>query len=126
MIEASDIILEILDARDPIGCRNKEIEALIQSYSQEKKIILVVNKIDLVPIENAEAWLTYLRREYATVLFKANTQNQSDRLGGSTLFKKSFTDNKEMVEQMLNSNKAMGADNLLQLIKNYSKKEGIK
>ena len=29
VIEASDIILEILDARDPLGCRNKDIEALI-------------------------------------------------------------------------------------------------
>ena len=29
VIEASDIILEILDAIDPLGCRNKEIEALI-------------------------------------------------------------------------------------------------
>jgi nuclear GTP-binding protein len=27
---------------------------------------------------------------------------------------------------MLSSNKAVGADNLLQLIKNYSKKDGIK
>jgi nuclear GTP-binding protein len=50
VIEASDIILEILDARDPQGCRNKEIEALIQSMPGEKKIILVVNKIDLVPM----------------------------------------------------------------------------
>lgn len=40
----------------------------------EKKIILVLNKIDLVPHGNADAWLTYLRREFATVLFKANTQ----------------------------------------------------
>lgn len=31
-----------------------------------------------------------------------------------------------MVEQMLSSSKAVGADNLLQLIKNYSKKEGLK
>jgi hypothetical protein len=29
VVEASDIILEILDARDPLGCRNKEIEALV-------------------------------------------------------------------------------------------------
>jgi nuclear GTP-binding protein len=50
VIEASDIILEILDARDPQGCRNKDIEALIQSMPGEKKIILVVNKIDLVPM----------------------------------------------------------------------------
>jgi nuclear GTP-binding protein len=38
-----------------------------------KKIILILNKIDLVPSGNAEAWLKVLRREYATVLFKGNT-----------------------------------------------------
>ena len=40
----------------------------------DKKIILVLNKIDLVPPGNAEAWLKYLRMEYATILFKSNTQ----------------------------------------------------
>ena len=50
VLEASDIVLEILDARDPLGCRNKEIEALIKRMPGEKKIILVVNKIDLVPV----------------------------------------------------------------------------
>jgi len=48
VLEASDIILEILDARDPMGCRNKNIESLIQSMPGNKKIILVVNKIDLI------------------------------------------------------------------------------
>lgn len=28
----------------------------------DKKIVLVLNKIDLVPMENAYAWQTYLRR----------------------------------------------------------------
>ena len=27
VIEASDVIIEVLDSRDPEGCRNKEIEA---------------------------------------------------------------------------------------------------
>lgn len=43
------IILEVLDARDPIGCRCKDIEAKILGMTGEKKIILVLNKIDLVP-----------------------------------------------------------------------------
>lgn len=43
MIEASDIVLEVLDARDPLGCRCPQIEeAVIQSGS--KKLILVLNK----------------------------------------------------------------------------------
>jgi nuclear GTP-binding protein len=61
IIEACDIILEVLDARDPISCRCKSIERKILSM-QDKKIILILNKIDLVPMENAYAWQTYLRR----------------------------------------------------------------
>ena len=41
-------MLEILDARDPMTCRNKYIESYIQSLPGEKKIILVVNKVDLI------------------------------------------------------------------------------
>lgn len=61
VIENCDIILEILDARDPLACRCKNIERKIQSMP-DKKIIIVLNKIDLIPMENAYAWQTYLRR----------------------------------------------------------------
>lgn len=51
VIENSDIILEVLDARDPIGCRCPDIEATALGMgSGKKKIILVLNKIDLVPM----------------------------------------------------------------------------
>ena len=58
VVEAADVIIEVLDARDPEGCRNLEIEQLV--IKQNKKILLVVNKIDLVPAENAKAWKKYL------------------------------------------------------------------
>lgn len=73
MFTYTQIIIEVLDARDPLSCRNRDLEAQILSMSGEKKLILVLNKIDLVPTKIAEAWLKYLRREFATVLFKANT-----------------------------------------------------
>lgn len=61
----------MLDARDPEGCRNKEVEA--QAAAAGKKVLLVLNKIDLVPPQNARLWQRALRREFATVLFKAGT-----------------------------------------------------
>eukprot|EP00825_Cyclidium_porcatum_P051564 TRINITY_DN9532_c0_g1_i3.p2 TRINITY_DN9532_c0_g1~~TRINITY_DN9532_c0_g1_i3.p2 ORF type:complete len:145 (-),score=28.10 TRINITY_DN9532_c0_g1_i3:194-628(-) len=67
-----------------------------------------------------------MRREYATVLFKANTQQQSGHLSQNTLFKKSLKQREQIAEDMLSSNKAVGAENLLQLIKNYSKQDGVK
>jgi nuclear GTP-binding protein len=39
----------VLDARDPLGCRPTEVEQYIQQKDPNKRIILVLNKIDLVP-----------------------------------------------------------------------------
>lgn len=51
VLDQADVILEVLDARDPIGCRSKWLEDKILSIDSSKKIILVMNKIDLVPKE---------------------------------------------------------------------------
>jgi nuclear GTP-binding protein len=126
VLEASDIILEVLDARDPLSCRNRDLEAKIMGMAGEKKIILVLNKIDLIPQHVAEKWLKYFRREFATVLFKANTQSQQSNLSSNDFFTGSLTNNEDLVGELLQSSKALGADNLLQLIKNYSKTDGIK
>nr|XP_025842386.1 guanine nucleotide-binding protein-like 3 [Vulpes vulpes] len=72
VIEASDVVLEVLDARDPLGCRCPQAEeAIVQSG--QKKLVLVLNKSDLVPKENLESWLSYLKKELPTVVFRAST-----------------------------------------------------
>ena len=48
VIENADVILEVLDARDPMSCRSKELESQILSHKDSKKLILVLNKVDLV------------------------------------------------------------------------------
>ena len=54
VLESSDVVIEVLDARDPEGCRSKEIEK--QVLSAGKKLLVVINKMDLVPPQNAKAW----------------------------------------------------------------------
>jgi nuclear GTP-binding protein len=96
VIEQSDVILEVLDARDPQACRNKEMEH--QVIANNKKLVLILNKIDLISPENARNWLKKLRDEYPTVLFKATTQHQKDNLASKiSLHKASLTDRPEMV-----------------------------
>jgi nuclear GTP-binding protein len=41
VVEKSDVILFLLDARDPIGCRCPELEKTIQSSNPNVKIVLV-------------------------------------------------------------------------------------
>lgn len=111
VVEASDVIIEVLDARDPMGCRCLNIEKAILSKHMNKKIILLLNKIDLIPREVVRQWLDYLRKEFPTVAFKSNTQKQSKNLSQGT------TDDMKG---------CLGADTLIQLLKNYARSEDIK
>ncbi|ELK07826.1 Guanine nucleotide-binding protein-like 3 [Pteropus alecto] len=77
VIEASDVVLEVLDARDPLGCRCPQMEEAIVKSGQ-KKLVLVLNKSDLVPKENLENWLNYLKKEFPTVVFRASI-NRKDK-----------------------------------------------
>ncbi|KAF9348081.1 Guanine nucleotide-binding protein-like 3 [Mortierella sp. AD094] len=120
VLENADVILEVLDARDPLGCRTRQIERLIMDSGKDKRIILVLNKIDLAPRENVESWLKYLRNEYPTIAFKASTQNQRSNLGQSNIGTELAS------EDMLTSSECLGADQLVKLLKNYCRNANIK
>ncbi|XP_053577009.1 guanine nucleotide-binding protein-like 3 [Bombina bombina] len=79
VIEASDVILEVLDARDPIGSRSVQAEEAVLKHPN-KKLILILNKTDLVPKQNAEKWLQILKTELPTVAFKCSTQVQEKNM----------------------------------------------
>ena len=96
VIEESDVIIEVLDARDPEGCRSEEIEQ--EALKQNKKVILILNKIDLVPPQNARMWQKYLRREFPCIMFKANTQSQKNLGMGAAIHKHSMMDKPGMIE----------------------------
>jgi len=113
VVKAADVILEVLDSRDPLGCRCPDVEQMILSQDPNKKIILILNKIDLVPKENVEKWLKYLRNEYPTLAFKCSTQKKG-KIGQASGPLQSDT------------SECLGADTLIQLLKNYSRSLNMK
>ncbi|RDX87247.1 Guanine nucleotide-binding protein-like NSN1 [Mucuna pruriens] len=119
VIEASDVILEVLDARDPLGTRCVDIEKLVMKSGPDKRLVLLLNKIDLVPQEAVKKWLKYLREELPTVAFKCSTQQQRSNLG----WKSSKTTKSSDILQLSD---CLGADTLLKLLKNYSRSHEIK
>jgi len=50
VMEVADVIVQVLDARDPEGCRSEEIET--EATNEGKLIINLINKVDLVPHTN--------------------------------------------------------------------------
>ena len=72
VIDSSDVLLQILDARDPMGTRSPHIEKYIQTNCNHKHIILILNKIDLIPTWCTKRWIKILSKEYPVIAFKAS------------------------------------------------------
>lgn len=54
VVRRADIVLEVVDARDPMATRSRRLERIVESMG--KKLIIVINKSDLVPRDVAEKW----------------------------------------------------------------------
>lgn len=49
VIDSSDVLVEVLDARDPIGTRCPHAEAFLKKEAKHKHLVFLLNKCDLVP-----------------------------------------------------------------------------
>ena len=49
VIDSSDVVIHVLDARDPLGTRCKSVEEYMKKETPHKHLIYVLNKCDLVP-----------------------------------------------------------------------------
>lgn len=116
------MLLEVLDARDPLGCRCTDVEEAIRARHPEKKVLLVLNKIDLVPKSVVEEWAVHLKNELPTVLFKSSTSSSKGSKSGK--LRHSNVDPAHAPRGLLESSQCIGADLLMHMLKNYSRREG--
>ena len=69
VIDSSDVLLYVLDARNPNGTRTKFIENYLQKKCPNKHLVFILNKCDLVPTSVTNKWVKYLSKTAPTLAF---------------------------------------------------------
>lgn len=83
LLDESDLVLEVLDARFVEQSRNKEIERKVNA--REKKLLIVINKCDLVPKDYLDMVKKQISKEYPIVFVSTK-----EHLGTTMLKKEIF------------------------------------
>ena len=77
VLDSSDVVVQVLDARDPNGTRCSHLEGHLRKNARHKQVVLLLNKCDLVPSWVTRGWLRELSSDYPTLAFHAVFQTSA-------------------------------------------------
>ncbi len=75
VLDCSDVVLQIVDARNVPGTRCEHIEQHIKKNASHKHMVIVINKCDLVPNWVTRKWVKILSASFPTLAFHASITN---------------------------------------------------
>ncbi|XP_070801469.1 large subunit GTPase 1 homolog isoform X1 [Pituophis catenifer annectens] len=82
VLERSDVVVQIVDARNPLLFRCRDLECYAKEISPEKENLILLNKADLLGEEQRLAWARFFEREGARVVFWSALA-EGNRLGAN-------------------------------------------
>ncbi|XP_063162273.1 large subunit GTPase 1 homolog [Candoia aspera] len=69
VLERSDVVVQIVDARNPLLFRCRDLECYATEISPEKENLILLNKADLLGEEQRSAWAQFFKKEGVQVVF---------------------------------------------------------
>lgn len=73
VIDSSDVVVHVLDARDPLGTKCNQIEEFLKTKGAHKHLMFVLNKVDLIPTSVTAQWLRILSKEHPCIAYHSNS-----------------------------------------------------
>ena len=122
LVDDVDLVLEILDARNPIGTHNSTVEDFIEDNHVNVELVLVLNKIDLIPRELISEWYQYFQKKGYKVF------STTARYDGGIVKLKKFLQNlpkNEINDVMIVGYPNTGKSSLIESLGKHKKKIGI-
>ena len=59
VVERSDVVVQIVDARNPLLFRSEDLEKYVKEVDSRKENLLLVNKADMMTLRQRQAWAQY-------------------------------------------------------------------
>ncbi|QRV81202.1 guanine nucleotide binding protein-like 2 (nucleolar) [Ceratobasidium sp. AG-Ba] len=72
VLDSSDVVIHVLDARDPLGTLCKSVIDYLKKEKAHKQVVLLLNKCDLVPTWVTARYISHLSKTYPTLAFHAS------------------------------------------------------
>ena len=69
VIERSDLVVQIVDARNPLLFRCEDLDKYVKEVDERKSNLLLVNKSDLLTLNQRTAWADYFEKQGITYRF---------------------------------------------------------
>eukprot|EP00049_Salpingoeca_infusionum_P018115 m.355830 g.355830 ORF g.355830 m.355830 type:complete len:674 (+) comp17352_c0_seq1:64-2085(+) len=69
VIERSDVVVQIVDARNPLLFRCVDVELYVNEVDPQKLNLLLINKADLLTVGQREQWASYFKKNNISFVF---------------------------------------------------------
>ncbi|XP_039437721.1 large subunit GTPase 1 homolog [Culex pipiens pallens] len=69
VVERSDIVVQIVDGRNPLLFRSEDLEKYVKEVDERKMNMILINKSDFLNAEQREAWARYFDEQGIRVAF---------------------------------------------------------
>lgn len=131
VIERSDVIVQIIDARNPLLFRCPDLENYVKEVDKRKRNILLMNKADFLTEYQRKCWCEYFDQVNIQIAFFSALEQMNRSIEDETETD-AFTDNKIIenfeTTQLKNSIEILSRENLVSFLKSlpqYRSTEGI-
>lgn len=73
VVERSDVVVQIVDARNPLLFRSEDLEKYVKEVSPDKMNMILVNKADFLTLEQRIIWAEYFDKQNIKTAFYSAT-----------------------------------------------------
>ena len=106
VIERSDLVVQIVDARNPLLFRSEDLETYVKEIDPKKKNLLLVNKADMLTDAQRQSWADYFDQN--NIAFRFFSAHLAKERNEARLLEESESESEDEVDdQLVDATKSM-------------------